>query len=207
MTIYLDIETLDFFQDDHIKKLSRRQQLAALRFGLAATYDAIADEWRTWYADDLMDLWLALIEHDGEVIGWNIVDFDLPVIEANLSRLFDYDTADLDPVYCYDIFAEIKRTTGRWYKLDLVAKANLGRGKISHGQQAAEWIRSGDPAQMAKAAEYCRDDVRLVIDLHQLLRSEALRLPARAERDEINDLLWRPGEIERLIDERGIGTR
>lgn len=31
--IYLDIETLDFFEDAHIKALPREEQLAAMRLG------------------------------------------------------------------------------------------------------------------------------------------------------------------------------
>lgn len=35
--IYLDIETLDFFSDPHIKSLPRDEQLAAMRLGCAVT--------------------------------------------------------------------------------------------------------------------------------------------------------------------------
>lgn len=55
--IYLDIETLDFFQDPHIKALPRAQQLAAMRFGLAVTYDDYRNFTQTWLPHQIIDLY------------------------------------------------------------------------------------------------------------------------------------------------------
>jgi len=186
--IFLDIETLDFFQDPAVAALPRSRQLAVLRFGVAVTYDSATQRWRTWLPARLPALWLHLRGRD--VCGWNIRDFDLPVIHANLAAHHDYPSADLDPLgRVVDLFDDIRQATGRWYKLDVIAEANLGRGKIAHGQQATEWLRSGDPALMRKAAEYCRDDVHIVVDLYRKLgRGEALRLPTRPERGETEEL-------------------
>lgn len=186
--IFFDIETRDFFADPQIAALPRAQQLAALRFGVAVTYDDAADEWREWLPDDLPALWQYMINRD--LCGWNIVAFDLPVIHYNLSRQFNYPAADLDPLGAVvDLFGDIRWATNRWYKLGVVAEANLGRGKIAHGQQAAEWLRSGDMDQWRKAAEYCRDDVQLVVDLWRTLeRGEPLLLPPRSERDETDEV-------------------
>ena len=113
-----------------------------------------------------------------------------PVIHANLARFRDYPNADLDPLgRVIDLFDDIRRTTGRWYKLDTIAEANLNRRKIAHGQQAAKWLRSGDTRRVVA---YCRDDVELVRDLYQILaRGEALRLPPRPERGETEELQFR----------------
>lgn len=47
--IYLDIETLDFFQDEHIKVLPRPIQLAAMRFGLGVTYNDQTTKWASYW--------------------------------------------------------------------------------------------------------------------------------------------------------------
>ena len=192
MTVFFDIETLDFFQDAHIKTLPRSLQLAHLRFGVAVVYDDTTDEWLEFWPNELPALWDNLTAR-GDLCGWNIRDFDLPVIWHNLARFHHYGDAELDELSnVIDLFADIRATTGRWYKLDVIAEANLGRRKIAHGQQAAEWLRSADPELMKKAAEYCRDDVQLVVDLwHKLQRGEPLLLPARPERNEHETLKWR----------------
>lgn len=187
--IYFDIETLDFFQDPAIAALPRAQQIGALRFGIAVTYDDVTGIWREWLPARLPYLWQDLLSVD-HVCGWNIRDFDLPVIAANLARFHDYPSADLDPLgRVVDLFDDIRRATGRWYKLDTIAEANLNRRKIAHGQQATEWLRSGDTR---RAATYCRDDVELVVALYdKLKRGEALTLPPRPERDETEVLDYR----------------
>lgn len=202
MMIYLDIETLDFFQDEHIKALPRDQQLKAMRLGVAVTCTEHLD-FMEWFPVDLNDLWCQLGEAD-QIIGWNIVDFDLPVLH------FNWGEANLSLLNCYDIFAEIRKATGRWYKLEDVAQTNLGRGKLADGQKATEWLRSGDKALIDKAVEYCRYDVQLAVDLYAiLLRGDPLRLPPRPDRQELNEILfWRDGRTERLPDATGaISTR
>lgn len=188
--VFFDIETRDFFDDPQIAVLSRPLQLQALRFGIAVTYDDAADEWREWMPDDLPALWAYLVNKD--VCGWNIVAFDMAVIAYNLSRLHNYPAADLDPMGAiFDLFHDIRWDTNRWYKLDVIAERNLGRGKIAHGQQAAEWLRSDDPKLWRKAMVYCWDDVQLVVDLwRKLERGERLLLPPRPERNETVEIHW-----------------
>lgn len=201
--IYLDIETLDFFQDERIKALPRDQQLKAMRLGVAVTCGQWSD-FVEWFPSDLDGLWYEIGEAD-VIVGWNIIDFDLPVLNYNWD-----DEADLSRLNCYDIFAEIRKATGRWYKLEDVAQANLGRGKLADGQKAAEWLRSGEAELIAKAVEYCRYDVRLTVDLYEILLSDQpLRLPPRLARQELNEILfWRDGRIERVPDALGaLSTR
>jgi len=179
MLIYLDIETTSFFSDPEIARLPRAQQIPALaaHFGVAVTWDAV-DGWRTWYAGDVTDLWEAL--RGNQIAGWNVIHFDVPLIQQAASLAGAPDPG-LDPWTALDLFAEIRTRTSRWYKLEEIAQANLGRGKSGDGQQAAEWLRSGDLALTIRAADYCRLDVQLVIDLHALARTVGLLLPARGK--------------------------
>lgn len=212
MAVYLDIETLDFFQDAHIKALQRDQQLAAMRFGCAVTYHADSGDWQDWTDEGVIALyWMLCMENTQPIVGWNIINFDWPVI-INNARLAGHNVLQIEheSKELIDLFDLIRRATGRWYSLESVAQHNLGRGKLADGQKAAEWLRSGEPEQIAKAFEYCRHDVQLTIDLHEiLLRGEPLRLPPRARRQEINEVLWwLDGRTERIPDAMGtVSTR
>lgn len=207
--IYLDIETLDFFGDAHIKDLPREEQLKALRFGCAVTAQVLPTGemlWREWGVGHAHQLYRDLLwsPFDTQIVGWNIAGFDIPVIRANLRPDSFEDSFEIPDDRIIDLFAQIRATTGRWYKLEDVAMATLGRGKLADGQQATEWLRSGDPVLTRKALDYCRHDVQLVMDLHgRLLSGEYLRLPPRTKRGERNEIHWRTNHQELIPDEGG----
>lgn len=207
MSVYLDIETLSFFEDPEIKALPRDQQLSAMRFGCAMTYREDVG-WNTWSTESALELYLMLCRCNQPIVGWNVLDFDWPVICHNAERAGA--TINHTSVALIDLFDLIRQATGRWYSLESVSQHNLGRGKLADGQKAAEWLRSGDPLLVAKAFEYCRHDVQLTIDLHTiLLRGEPLRLPPRAKRQELNEVLfWLDGRAEWVPDALGtVSTR
>lgn len=210
MAIYLDIETLDFFEDAHIKALPREQKLAAMRFGCAVTCSD-DDGFIEWREAEVGELYSYLMYGPQPMIGWNVMDFDWPIIGHNAKKVgWKADERRYAVYDILDIFAKIRGTTNRWYSLETIAQTNLGRGKLADGQRAAEWLRSDDPEQITKAFEYCRHDVQLTIDLHAILmRGEPLRLPPRAKRQELNEILWwLDGRTERLPDAMGdISTR
>ncbi len=209
--IYLDIETLDFFHDEHIKSLPRHEQIAAMRFGLAVTIDDGETEPRIWLADQVIDLYFYLVWCGVPVVGWNIDSFDLPVI-VNNARKAGHNTLEIEheTINTIDIFAKIRAATGRWYGLGATAESNLNRAKLADGQEAAHWLRSGDPVDLQKAIDYCRADVEITRELHSILiDGNPLRLPPRAARGEINEIMyWGSGRIERVPDALGaVSTR
>lgn len=179
MLIYLDTETTRFFQDPEIARLPRAQQIPALAayIGVAVTYDAVTG-WRTWWPGDMATLWMTL--RGNQIAGWNVILFDVPLIRQ-AAALAGMSDPGLDPWTTLDLFAEIRTRTSRWYKLEEIAVANLGHGKSGDGQAASEWLRSGDADLTRRAAEYCRLDVQLVIDLHQLAQTTGLACPARGK--------------------------
>lgn len=200
--VYLDIETLDFFSDPHIKSLPRAEQLQAIRFGCAVTYDARADEWLEW--TDALDLCESILIWGRPIVGWNVQDFDWSVVVSSAQCAgWNPLGGEYQPQFI-DLFDEIRKTTGRWYKLEDVCLWNLGRGKLADGQAAAEWLRSGDPDLVRQAFKYCRHDVELTVSLHsRLLSGEPLRLLPRPARQKLNELLWRLDGYERLPDATG----
>ena len=78
------------------------------------------------------------------VVGWDILEYDLPIIR-NCAQQPE------TPLQTLDLSAEIQAATRRHYKLDSVARTNLGRGKIQDTQIVIGWLRSGDPSSMEKA--------------------------------------------------------
>lgn len=208
--IFVDIETLDFFQDAHIKSLHRAEQIAAMRFGCGVTYNSESGEWREWLPDQIGGLYYYLFLSGQKIVGWNIIDFDVPVIVANHERAgVTALEIEYEATRKIDLFAEIRRQTGRWYRLEDVAVANLNRSKLADGQKAAEWLRSGDPVLVAKALAYCREDVQIVVDLYAMLvAGQSLILPRRPTRNELNDIRWGLSGWEHIVGEDGVlGTR
>lgn len=212
MTVFLDIETLDFFQDAHIKALPRDQQLKAMCFGCAVTCfvnDEVASDepvWQEWTANQIDALYHYLCWCNQQICGWNSLAFDWPVIINSAERAgVQLLEIEHETVRHADLFDFIKQKTGRWYSLEVVAQHNLGRGKLADGQKAAEWLRSGDADLVAKALEYCRYDVQLTMDIAAILkRGEPLRLPPRPQRQELNEvLIWNDGRTERIPDATG----
>src|SRR5689334_10898667 len=120
-------------------KLPPQARVNALRFGLAATYDEIFG-WRTWTTSLANLLWTHLTMAGVRVVGWDILDYDLPIIR----HASHHD----EPVLALDLAAEINAATGRQYKLDTIARANLGRGKILDTHLVINWLRAGDSASM-----------------------------------------------------------
>lgn len=181
--IFWDIETLDFFQDDHIKHLPRDQQVQAMPNRIACTW-AEPDGWRVFDIAGIGLLWDYLMQPGNQLIGWNILDFDMPIITKAAGH------TPLARLATCDIFDQIRRETGRWCSLESIAQANLGRGKSANGQQAKAWLTSASPADNAQAIAYCQQDVRLVIDIYELLQNnQRLILPANPKRHQ-PEMLW-----------------
>lgn len=204
MATYLDIEILDWFSDPQIANLPRWRQHAALRFGLATTYgysssrdsDQVEYAFQTWHSSSIGQLYGYLASCEAPIVTWNGDEFDLPYLITLAIRAGVTTNPWHELPESLDLMSLIRRESKRldgkerWYKLEVIAQANLGRGKIGHGDECAAWLRSGDPELIQKAAEYCQDDVQLVKELHELLLSGLpLICPARPDRREYKPLM------------------
>lgn len=195
---YFDIETLDRFEDARIKRLPRDQQLQAMRFGCAVV--RVGAERHEYLHDGdqgVAALYTWMMTSGHTAVGWGILGFDWFVICHGVGKPFAPTPALLDLRQVVIDATNTKRygstrkgkRGGRWYGLDVIAQENLGRGKTGSGADAPLWLRSGDPAQVRRALDYCNEDVQLVQDLHAiLLRGEALLLPCRPDRHERGNL-------------------
>ena len=113
------------------------------------------------------------------IIGWNILDFDLPFLirrswkhSINIpkqlfnshGRLSDSTFCDLKKIYACGVY-------GEHHSLDTAAKHILGRGKSDQEVTGAEFWRfwEGTPEQQALARQYLTNDVLLVKGLAEFM--------------------------------------
>jgi len=113
---------------------------------------------RAWYEPDVP----RLFEEVGKfrpVVTFNGENFDFKVLSAygSVAGLQERST---------DMLAILSRKLGFRVKLESLAKATLGRGKIGSGLESVEWWRSGDPELRKKVVEYCQKDVELTRDIY-----------------------------------------
>lgn len=148
--IVFDIETQNTFQDvgGHNPSL--------LKVSLVGVYFYATNEFKTYFENDLKDLW-PLFERADKVIGYNIKGFDLPVLN-------NYYAGDLMKLPHLDLMDEIVKSTGFRIKLDDVASATTGEGKSGSGLVAVEYWRTGN---LEKLKSYCLDDVRITRDVYE----------------------------------------
>lgn len=128
-----------------------------LKVALVVTWDE-KNGMRTWYEEDVPRL-LAELDHFQPIVSFNGENFDFKVLSAygSVASLYGKST---------DMLAVLSKKLGFRIKLESLAQATLGRGKIGSGTESVEWWRSGDPALRQKVVEYCRNDVELTRDLY-----------------------------------------
>lgn len=135
---------------------------------VAVVYEFLTDRFRIYGPDDVPALRERLLKAD-RISGYNIWRFDFAVIWGLPKG------APLPPelrAKTNDILLRIWRSLGLstetftkahgGWKLDQVAHATLGVGKIGNGADAPKWWQAG---QQLKVANYCVDDVTIERDL------------------------------------------
>jgi len=131
---------------------------------VAVVYEFSTDRFRIYGPDDL-DKLRARLEAADRISGYNIWEFDFPVI---------YGVPKRQPVEALrektdDLLTRIFKAIGhreKGYSLDNVARATLGVGKIEAGIEAPRMFQTG---QYARLANYCVDDVTIERDLTQFV--------------------------------------
>jgi DEAD/DEAH box helicase domain-containing protein len=126
----------------------------------------------TWSPGDLFKLWEAptapqLIEYlNGfdSVISFNGDGFDSKVLSY-------YGNIDLIRQRSFDVLVDLTRRLGHRVSLDSLALSTLGIGKTADGLMALRWWKEGKIEQIA---EYCRQDVQVLIDIVHYGRANGL---------------------------------
>src|SRR3989344_1224844 len=117
---------------------------------VVAIHDSETGEYSSFFKEELAKLW-PIIERADMLIGFNSDTFDIPLLNR-------YYPGDLSHIRSLDLLSEVQKVLGRRVRLQSLAEATLGRGKVGDGLKAGEWWKEG---KKAKVAEYCIEDVGL----------------------------------------------
>ncbi len=149
-TIVLDIETKKTFREIGWGKSEMRK----LGVSMVGIYSYQRDEYRGFREDEFDELenWL---KGSGQIVGFNLLGFDYPVLRGHLD--FDFKT-----VKTVDIMADIKKAVKHRISLNSVAKTTLGIQKSADGLKAIQLYHQGEWEELEK---YCLDDVRITREL------------------------------------------
>ena|SRR3989344_5835294 len=124
-----------------------------LEVSVACAYDSRTNETYAFRENELAKL-IELCQ-DRLIIGYNVLGFDLPVLEK-----YGLDLNGLD---VFDLMLDIHNVSQwKYVKLEKIATATLGIGKSADGLQAVEWWKQGE---VDKIIEYCKRDVEVTRDL------------------------------------------
>jgi len=144
--LVLDLETKYSFRNFSDPK--------KLGISLVGVYDYKNGDLKAFWEKELNKLF-PLLENASFIIGFNINNFDLPVLQAYYpGNIFQFRTLD--------ILEDIKKILGRRLALNDIIKATLGRKKSASGLQAINYYQEG---QLEKLKRYCLDDVLLTKEL------------------------------------------
>lgn len=148
--VVFDLETQRSFAE-----VGGRSQFHRLGVSIGVAYRYDLDEYLVVNEETISEL-VSLLLEASLVIGYNIRGFDYEVLRA-------YTDENLQKLPTLDLMFDLEERLGFRPKLDSVALATLGEGKIADGMQALEWWRLGE---IDKIKEYCQEDVRVTRDLY-----------------------------------------
>jgi len=147
----IETQTADFgFDEAGLKKA---------RVSVVVVYDYADGQYKTFMEENFAEMW-PLFEKADRVIGYNIVHFDLPVLN-------NYYSGDLLKLPNLDLIIPVKEALGFRLKLNDIAKATLKTEKSADGLQAVKWWAEGNVDDIKK---YCADDVRITKDIYEFGR-------------------------------------
>ena len=165
--VVFDIETQNSFADVIGSKKQKLQRLhlsvaaalcipTRLCMGNTDAQEAMKEaSVHTFWAEKIEDTkkMMSLLHGATLVIGYNLYEFDYPVIRK-------YDTEDILDDICVktlDVFSRVRDATGVWYKLNALLEANSLPCKTSHGLEAIAMYEEG---RLKELESYCVNDVK-----------------------------------------------
>jgi len=148
MTLYLDIETQNDWQSGESSKIEDQ------RVSYVGVIDQDNNEYDFWEQD--MDKLYELLKKASAIVHYNGFTFDMPI----LANYMGEDVLNLPQI---DLMVALKEQIGFRPKLDDVAMATLGKGKIGSGADAIAYWKTGDLENLRK---YCLVDVQVTKDVH-----------------------------------------
>ena len=149
--IVLDLETQKSFEE-----VGGRDRLDRLLISVVGIYSYERDQFLTYTEPELLHLF-PILESAKLVVGFNIKRFDYSVLQPYYHRT-------LSQLPTLDILEEVVKSLGHRLRLETLAQATLGRGKLGTGLDALRYFQQGD---MEKLKSYCLEDVRVTRDIYE----------------------------------------
>lgn len=149
--LVIDLETKKAFDE-----VGGQHNSHLLGVSLVGVYSFAKDQYRAFREEEFKELggWL---RGASLIVGYNIKKFDYQVLQP-------YFKFKLEKLPSLDILEEIYYALGRRLKLDSLAQATLGKGKIANGLEAIMYYKLGDWQNLEK---YCLDDVRITKEIYE----------------------------------------
>lgn len=130
--------------------------IAKLKISVAGIYDYTTDSYHVFMEDEINKIF-PFLEGASQIIGFNSVHFDLPVLNP-------YYVGNLLDLPSLDLMHAVEKHLGHRVGLDDLLRETLGTKKEGHGLLAIEYYREGRFDELKK---YCLSDVRLTKDLYE----------------------------------------
>lgn len=147
--IVLDLETKKTLQET-------KGDISKLGVSIVGIYDYAKRQYYSFFENQLNRLF-PLLEKASVLIGFNIKNFDLPVLNS-------YYIGNLTSFPILDLLEEIKTSFGRRLALDDLVRETLGVKKSGHGLLAINYYRDKN---FDKLKKYCLHDVELTQQLYE----------------------------------------
>ncbi len=149
--LVVDLETKRSFAE-----VGGAHHRAQLGVSVVGVYDYQDDRFIA-FREDRFDQLATLLREAEEIVGFNLLGFDWPVLAAELG---DWVLS----LPSLDLMVEVQQALGYRVSLDALAKATLGAGKIGSGLDALSYYQTGDWERLER---YCLEDVKLTRDLYE----------------------------------------
>lgn len=146
--VVLDLETKYTFRE--------RPDAKNLEVSVAAVYD-YGDKSEIVFREEELNKLFPILEHASYVIGFNVVSFDLPVLQ-------NYYPGNINHFSTFDLLDDIKNIIGRRLALNDLIYGTLGKKKTGHGLMAIDLYKE---KKWAELTQYCLDDVMLTKELFE----------------------------------------
>jgi len=149
--LVIDLETKKAFDE-----VGGQYNQHLLGVSIVGIYSYNNDQYRAFREEEFKELenWF---KKASLIIGYNIRKFDYSVLQP-------YFKFKLSKLPTLDILEEIYYSLGRRLKLDSLAQATLGKGKIANGLEAIMYYKLGDWKNLEN---YCLDDVKITKEIYE----------------------------------------
>ncbi len=148
--VVLDLETQNTFRE--VGGFEPKK----LKISLVGLYDYSTSQYLSFTEDELSQLF-PYLENASTIIGFNIINFDLPVLSS-------YYIGDVRKFPTIDLMKFVEKYLGFRVSLDSLVSETLGIQKNGHGLLAVEYFRN---KEFDKLRQYCLSDVRLTRELFE----------------------------------------